>query len=107
MRFKKLLSFLILFGVFTLSVIKINVKEAPEETDKFVHIIMYFFVAYSFKNLKVKNYALISILYGILIEIIQFFIPYRSFSFGDIIANSIGVGIFLVFIKMKKGQSPF
>jgi VanZ family protein len=47
--------------------------------------------------------ALYSIGLGILIEILQLFVPGRSFSFADMIANSVGVGLgYLAFLFIQK-----
>ncbi|MDN5203583.1 VanZ family protein [Fulvivirgaceae bacterium BMA10] len=35
---------------------------------------------------------LISLIYGVLIELIQIFVPFRSFEFEDVIANAVGCG---------------
>jgi len=39
-----------------------------------------------------------SVSYGIFNEIYQYFIPEREYSFGDIVANSLGVITFLILI---------
>jgi len=41
---------------------------------------------------------ILSISYGIFNEIYQYFIPEREYSFGDIVANSLGVITFLILI---------
>ncbi len=58
--------------------------------------------------LKLFHYFLalsFSVSYGIFNEIYQYFIPEREFSFGDILANSLGIITFLVLVyifQMKK-----
>ena len=53
---------------------------------------------------------ILSVSYGIFNEIYQYFIPEREFSFGDILANSLGIITFLVMVyifqnkKQKKGN---
>ena len=63
--------------------------------------------------LKLFHYFLtlaFSVSYGIFNEIYQYFIPEREFSFGDILANSLGIITFLVMVyifqnkKQKKGN---
>lgn len=52
-------------------------------------------------SLKFLQYFLaliLSISYGIFNEIYQYFIPERQFSFGDILANSLGIAIFLLLV---------
>jgi VanZ family protein len=47
--------------------------------------------------------GLFSVGFGIVIEILQLFVPGRSFSAADMLANSIGVGLgFLIFMLLKK-----
>ena len=44
-----------------------------------------------------------STIFGIMIEVLQLFVPGRSFSLADVLANSIGVGLgYLVFVLLKK-----
>ncbi len=53
---------------------------------------------------------ILSVSYGIFNEIYQYFIPEREFSFGDILANSLGIITFLILVyifqnkKQKKGN---
>lgn len=53
-----------------------------------------------------KVSILVSIGYGLLIEIVQFLLPYRSFSMQDLLADSAGVlagyGIFHIIYKYNK-----
>jgi VanZ family protein len=47
-----------------------------------------------------------SICFGVMIEFIQKFVPGRSFSIADMLANSIGVGLgYLVFAWLKKRKA--
>jgi VanZ family protein len=41
---------------------------------------------------------ILSVSYGIFNEIYQYFIPEREFSFGDILANSLGIITFLILV---------
>ncbi len=88
-----------LIVIFILSIIKVPETEAPEYTDKIVHIIMYIFCAGAFYFIGIKRFVLSAISYGILLEIIQYFLPWRSFSIADIIANTIGAMLFLLFFS--------
>ena len=66
-------------------------------SDKLMHFIMYLILgylthlAYPFK----KQLLASCILFGLLMEILQYFIPYRSFEIMDLIANT--TGIILIF----------
>jgi VanZ family protein len=96
----KIFSIILIIVIFILSVLKISDTNLPEESDKVVHFIMYFFCAAAFYFLKFKYYLFYAIGYGIFIEIVQYFIPWRSFSVGDIIANSLGALSFFIVIKI-------
>ena len=45
-----------------------------------------------------------SVSYGIFNEIYQYFIPEREFSFGDILANSLGVITFLILVYIFQNK---
>ena len=98
----KFFSYTILFLIFLLSVIKVPETNAPQYTDKFVHVAMYFICASIFCFLKIKHYIIAAICYGIIIEIVQFFLPWRSFDIFDILANGTGAFIFLIFFMSYK-----
>jgi len=97
--FLKILSCLFLAIILFLSSLYVNNTNLPEQSDKVAHFIMYIFCSASFYFLQFRYYILFSISYGILMEIIQYFIPWRSFSIADIIANSIGAVSFLLILK--------
>lgn len=67
--------------------------------DKFAHFGVFFILAllfeYSFSSSKLDKIALLSI-YGFLIELLQSFLPYRSASFADWLADVTGVVAFYV-----------
>jgi VanZ family protein len=86
------------------------------QIDKLVHFlvfgIMMILSSYALQKTKDKtgkhaNPLLIACLYstgfGIMIEVLQRFVPGRNFSLADVLANSIGVGLgYLIFIFFKK-----
>ena len=96
--------------VLILSVINIGVlpKTDVPSADKIVHTIMYFSITGMlmlnqtsyFRNqiTKVQLYFafLFSVGFGILMEIIQYFLPWRSGSIYDLIANTLGVVIAII-----------
>ena len=97
-----------------LSVINIGVlpKTDVPSADKIVHAIMYFSIAgmlmlnqtsyFRNKITKAQLYFafLFSVSFGILMEIIQFFLPWRSGSVYDFIANTLGVLLAIVIILL-------
>ncbi len=58
-------------------------------------------------SLKFIQYFLaltLSVSYGIFNEIYQYFIPEREFSFGDILANSLGIITFLILVYIFQNK---
>lgn len=76
--------------------------------DKLFHFIGFgsfaFFFALAFPKLRYWQAILISICLGISVEIVQSFIPYRSFSFADMLADLAGIITAVVFIALVKPQ---
>ena len=88
---------------------EVGVEQYFYGQDKVIHFVIYgihtflCLVALSDKILLLKlfHYFLalaFSVLYGIFNEIYQYFIPEREFSFGDILANSLGIITFLILV---------
>tara|TARA_A100001011_G_scaffold193273_1_gene201789 strand:- start:1782 stop:2135 length:354 start_codon:yes stop_codon:yes gene_type:complete len=85
--------------------------KSPLVSDKFIHFLIYFlfviFWSNSLKN-RFKNSTLLvlffSLLFGLILELIQLILSYRSFEFYDLISNIIGclVGYFIVKITQEK-----
>lgn len=67
--------------------------------DKFIHFIEFFILTIlslkTFQLFKFKHYYLLSIIlisiFTVISESIQYFIPYRSFSYYDMIADVVGI----------------
>ena len=67
-----------------------------EQSDKFYHMGMYFLLSlmpfvYSINITKAIFLSLGSLMVGIILEYIQFFVPVREFSIMDICANELGI----------------
>jgi VanZ family protein len=95
-------------------------KELPDVQvvgiDKVVHVLIFaplmtltaFGLVKSSQHLRISHPVLVAFLFscafGIMIELIQPFVPGRSFSFLDILANTVGVGlgyVAFVFVRTK------
>ena len=73
--------------------------DLPADADKVVHFVMYGISAILLFRMFVKKTTIqrafflsvaIAALYGATLETVQYFLPYRSFSFGDMVANTAG-----------------
>ena len=110
-RTYKLIFFLSIFVIFYFSVVPAsdipNIAALSFLTDKAIHFLIFLYLSYlgllcSFPFS--RNLLLISIFcFGLLIEIIHFYHPYRYFEISDLIANSIGIFLALM-IYSKKDQ---
>lgn len=94
--------FLIVFIV-VLGVIPVPEDKMPifPYADKVLHIIGYLLLMLwfcnIFFNLPVRiKLALGFVILGSLIELVQYFLPYRSFEALDLVANSLGIGFGLI-----------
>lgn len=61
---------------------------------------LYILLSFSFKNLNIVAKSIILVAFGVQIEIVQSFIDGRSASFLDVVADSIGILIGVVFYKI-------
>ncbi|MCX2681800.1 VanZ family protein [Galbibacter sp. EGI 63066] len=86
-----------------------DVDTGFEVSDKFVHAIFYFvntlLLYLHFKNTTVKypllKVSLFSLVYGIIIEVLQYIMPYnRAFEITDIAANTVGILTAIFLIKL-------
>ena len=73
--------------------------DLPADADKVVHFVMYGISSVLLFRIFVKKTSIkrafylsvaLAALYGATLEIVQYFLPYRSFSFGDMVANTVG-----------------
>ena len=63
--------------------------------DKISHAVIFFYISLlgMFCNLKIKNQILMVIIFsfGLTIEIVHYFHPYRYFEWADLLANFLGI----------------
>ena len=105
----KLIFFLSIFVIFGFSVVPAsyipNIAALSFLTDKAIHFLIFLYLSsigllsrFKFSNI----YLLIAIFsFGLFIEIIHFYHPYRYFEFADLAANSLGI-LLASFIFQKK-----
>ncbi|MBT1702225.1 VanZ family protein [Chryseosolibacter indicus] len=109
----------IAWSLFILIITLLPGKAIPDvgvwNADKYVHFFIFgLLVILSAHGLtksnliknKIPKPLLVAVVYsfvlGILIEVLQLFVPGRNFSFLDVVANSIGVALgYLIFVRFK------
>ena len=83
--------------------------------DKVIHFVIYGIHTFlclvtlcdrmlSLKSIQYFLALILSFSYGIFNEIYQYFIPEREFSFGDILANSLGIITFLILVYIFQNK---
>lgn len=109
----KTIFFFSLLIVFILSIVNANeiprFKDLSLLSDKFVHFLIYFYLAYLalLCRFTMHNYLVVLTIFtfGLFIEFIHFFHPYRLFEYLDLLANLIGVTIALLIFELKNNKS--
>lgn len=90
-------SLLVLLVVITyLATTPISIPVIEAISDKANHIVAFFVLAlvidFSFPDKRFNFVKLVSLMaYGVAIEFVQYFLPYRTSSFLDLVADSIGI----------------
>jgi len=107
--FRITLGISILF-ISTLSVQEIEAQSAVNLSDKFLHFFCFLYLtilSWLSRIISKELWVYVIVLaYGILIEIIQIYIPYRSFEFLDIFADFLGILAGSLFINFFKDLYP-
>lgn len=99
-------SFLVLVSILAVIPDTDELPEIAKISDKLNHFVALFIsallldLAYSDKGL-LRKFSFLA-LYGLLIEIIQYFLPYREFSLGDLAADISGLLIYFSLSKVRK-----
>ena len=93
-----------------LSILEVNLESSPNFLDKALHFFCFTYltlITWLSRILSKDLHVYVIVLaYGILIEIVQRFLPYRSFEYLDIFADSIGIITGLIIIKIFKNLYP-
>jgi len=102
LKFFRLLYYVSILVIFILSVVP-NYDRLPDIfslSDKLNHLAAFFvlamlaFLSRFERAFRLDIYFLVG--YAVFIEMVQFFLPARFFSFGDVVADLLGVGCFLL-----------
>jgi len=100
------------FMVLVLSVVPASGPKTDLPLDKIVHFVLYgltsilLFRHFMRKTDRRKAFykaVVLASIYGAAMEVVQYFLPYRSFSLGDMAANAAGAFLAcLVYIKVRQ-----
>ena len=94
---------------------EVGVEQYFYGQDKVIHFVIYGIHTFlclltlcdgilSLKSIQYFLALILSVSYGIFNEIYQYFIPEREFSFGDILANSLGIITFLILVYIFQNK---
>lgn len=109
-RRRRWLAWAALAGVAVVSVLPPpSVPQVPVASDKLVHVLLYALLMYCFARAWTKSswpvIALGLVVYGLLLEGLQHYLPLRSASLADAIANLAGVTIMLVALRQRRNAT--
>lgn len=89
-----------------------NFASTIEHGDKYGHVLVFFVLSlliYKGSKLTTSIQIILLTVFGIMVEIIQSYIPYRSGSVDDVMADILGIALFYTFaplvVKKLRSQS--
>jgi len=96
-----------LLGIIALATTELTHPLLTSVNDKVGHIVAFLYLAilldFSFPESRFDILKVILLLaYGLLIEVIQYFLPYRTSSFLDLLADGVGVALYFLLIPILK-----
>ena len=110
--YRKNILFVYSLFIFVISVLPVREPKELEYlyTDKIVHFSIYFVLVllFSYAFFRIRHLYVKSFIYafslGLFIEVLQYFIPYRSFDILDIAANCLGavMGLLITYRLEKR-----
>lgn len=82
----------------------LEIKPIQNSWDKANHFIAFFTLyvtlSFAYPKLEIMKKVLILFVFGIQIEFVQYFLPNREFSLLDVVADSVGIVIGMVVVKV-------
>ncbi len=89
-----------------------NLKLLSTMNDKVIHFMAFFFMSFlvfmAYTRMSILVKICLPLLYGALLEIIQYFVPYRDASIGDFAADAGGVfSLFIITYIVKTINSEY
>ena len=95
-----------------LATIELELPVMTSIDDKFGHVLVFLYLAflidYSFPASRFNLLKIVPLLlYGVVIEVIQYFIPHRMFSLLDLLADGIGIVIYALLFQILRDVPLF
>ncbi len=107
----KIFFFISLVVIEYLATAKVSFETTALSWDKANHCFAFFalfvMLSFAYQDLSQTKKLLALFLFAVQIEIVQYFLPYRSFSLLDIFADAIGLFLGLIFIKILVSKGFF
>ncbi|PKL35146.1 MAG: VanZ family protein [Spirochaetae bacterium HGW-Spirochaetae-1] len=98
-KFFRIIFWLANTGILVAALIPSPVPGTESINDKILHGVAFFVLSLlgsiAYKNSPVSLVLYLAV-YGFLIELIQYFLPYRTFALSDLLADIIGIILFLL-----------
>jgi VanZ family protein len=98
LKLSKIFAFILFFTLIAiefLATTPLEFKPIENSWDKanhaFAFAVLYIILSLSFQRFKIKTRIFLLLLFGVQIEVVQSFIPYRDASLLDIFADSVGI----------------
>lgn len=95
--FFKFVFFACILAIEYLATTSLEIKPIENSWDKANHFIafvtLYLTLSFAYPKLQVVAKLLLLLIFGLQIEIVQYFLPNREFSLFDVVADGVGIGI--------------
>ena len=106
-KLNRTLFFVALFSVEYLATTSRHIEIVESMWDKFNHFfafgVLFVLLSFGYVGLRFWQKGAMLLLFGVQIEVVQSFLPARSFSLFDVVADTVGIAIgALVFVGLKK-----
>ena len=105
-KISKYLFFISLIAIEYLATTTREIEVIQNSWDKANHfvafMVLYVLISFGYRYLVLYKRVVILLVFAIQIEIVQYFIPSRCFSFLDVVADGVGIVIgYIIFLVMK------
>lgn len=101
--YHKLILWIVVSAIFYLATTSVDHKVQSTFNDKFNHLIAFGVLSFlshiAFQSQHWLKWATVLFGYGLLIELVQYFLPYREFSLLDLATDLLGIVLYLIIFR--------